>query len=274
MVFLFSRRIACHMSSGKWGRKKLFGNDVLRVIIGLLIFDQITSPRFLVGCCNGSYQQGKQMNYLGKRGRENVKLIKQKMNQLIKILLDHPDKIERFFLWFLQSAIIFWGISFFMGYNILQITSVDGSLEFNFTGQLLALRLATYLLIFAISWIIIWGLLADLLILISFRAFNWIIRQIRVILWYIFLSIFYPVILALSIFTIINKPRPFWKSTKKDEDAYKTNDFHAKTRQLTKDLEFFFELNNWTKSAKGSELLLEIISFEKGEFFRSRMIRW
>lgn len=196
------------------------------------------------------------------------------MNQIVKVLLDHPDKIERFFLWFLQSAILIWGMSFFLGYNILQITSVDGSLEFNFTGQLSALRLATYLLIFTISWIIVWGILADLLIHFSFRILNWGIRQIRVILWYILLPIFYLVFLVLSLFKIINKPRPFWQSTKKDDDEYKPNEFHAKTQQLTKDLEFFFELNKWTKSAKGSELLLEIISFEQGEFIRSRMIRY
>lgn len=197
------------------------------------------------------------------------------MNQIVKVLLDHPDKIERFFLWFLQSAIIIWGMSFFMGYNILQITSVEGSLEFNFTGQLSALRLATYLLIFTISWIVVWGMLADLLINVSFRLLNWVIRQIRTILWNIFLAFLYLILWVLSLFKFIQKPRSFWKSTKNDEDdTYKPNEFHAKTQKLTKDVDFFFEMNKWTKSAMGSELLLEIISFEEGEFIRSRMIRY
>jgi len=197
------------------------------------------------------------------------------MNQLLKILLDHPDKTERFFIWFLQSAIIIGGMSYFFGYNIVQIKSENGTLEFNVIGQLSALRLATYFLVFTISWIIIWGVVADLIIQSLFHLLNWIFRQIRNFLLELYLVIVKKNLAIFSFFKIIQKRKLDRDLANYDEDLkYQPNEFIVKTQKLNKDFEFFFELNKWTKSTLGSEILLEIISFEKRDFIHSRMIRY
>ena len=66
------------------------------------------------------------------------------MNQLLKTLLDHPDKIERILLWILQSSVIVWGLSVFFDLNLLELTVDEGDLEISFPNDVTAIQLAFY----------------------------------------------------------------------------------------------------------------------------------
>lgn len=198
------------------------------------------------------------------------------MNSILKILLDHPAKVEKIFLWFLQSAIIIWIMSSFFGYNVIDIKFVQGHLETNFVMSLSAINLATCLLLFTLSWILIWGFLADLLFQLLFVSMNWIIRQFITLLKLLFNSFLYPILLMLSWFKIVKKPKLFWKKDNNSESSSIEDDnvFQIRMNQQLVDMELFSFLNKWTKSAIGSEFVLELISMEKGEFIQSRMIRY
>lgn len=193
------------------------------------------------------------------------------MNQLLKIAFDNPDKIEKIFLWIVQTLIILWLSPLILNgvINSNFSHSKDAFLDLFFLQKLSPINLACYLLIFALSWILIWHVFADLIINLIFLLLNGLVRIITKIIVFVLRIIYYSLRFCLYKVRIGNSPRKFWV---KSDTEYIDN--YPQKSKVNEEIEFFYFINRLTKSAFGSQMLLTILTYEKANFINSRIIRY
>lgn len=195
------------------------------------------------------------------------------MNQFFKIALDHPAKAEKVFLWLLQSLLIFWFLSTVFNLQLGFCIADSGSFYINqeCIKSVSLLDIAFYLVVYALSWFVVWEFLADLVIKLTFILFNSVIRLIRKILGQILLALVYIVMYFLSSIKLINKPKKYWEKPKKEKSD---DDYFNKMIELRESLGGINFVNKLTNSAIGSKTLLNTILHEKRHFIQSRVIRY
>lgn len=196
------------------------------------------------------------------------------MNLLIKIALDYPAKAEKIFLWILQALIICWILSFVPEISLSNclFTSSTSLISEDCLKQISALKIATYLSLFTVCWIIIWGAFADIIVKFLFKRLEWVLDKIvRVLL---FITILIPVYIYQYIKSSIKgleKPETIWNFK---EYKINYNENYQDRIEVNESLKFFFKLDNSLDSNYGTELLLTILLHEETDFVKSRVIRY
>lgn len=194
------------------------------------------------------------------------------MDQFFKVALDQPAKAEKAFLWFLQSLIVLWILSVFFGWPIEYYFENGDKLKSDHASDSIsAIDFAAFLVVFAITWLLLWLIFVDFLVQLLFYLLNRIIRVVRRIFRYIFTAIFYGIRMLLSIIHLCRKPEKFWKKNNVEEGE---ESYFSKMSDLRDILSGFTFLNKITNSVMGYDGLLQVISYEKGEFVQSRVIRY
>lgn len=194
------------------------------------------------------------------------------MNQFFKIALDYPAKAEKVFLWVLQSLLIFWVLSSFFNidFGLCLTNKEDAFINSDCLKAISAINIATYIIVYVLTWFIVWEFLADLIVISIFFLLNRVIRLI----WLGIIEILYHVLFALKyslgLIKIVKKPK--YKKKAKVEDI--GIEYYDKMIELRKSIDPFTFINKITDSAIGSINLLNIISYEKGQFIQSRVIRY
>lgn len=194
------------------------------------------------------------------------------MNQFFKIALDYPAKAEKVFLWVLQSLLVFWILSsiFNIDFGLCLTNIEDAFITSDCLKAISAIDIATYIIVYVLTWFIVWEFLADLIVRLIFFLLNKVIRLIWLGIIEILYHIFFAIKYCLSYISIGKKP----KYKKKDKVEDTGIEYYDKMLQLRKSLEAFAFMNKVTDSAVGSINLLNIISHEKGQFIQSRVIRY
>lgn len=191
------------------------------------------------------------------------------MNNFIKTALDHPAKIERIFMWLMQTLILVWLFSLVFGVSLeSDYLSQDFSSLLKTTS---ALKVATILILFVGSYFIVWELLADALVKYVFAFFGKLLDwTFRLVLFFLYLFTFFPIKYFRYLLNRNKNTTPivFNKSSRKAE-----ND-SEKLLHLKQSFEFFHVVNKKTDSSLGSELLLKFSEFEQSDFIHSRVIRY
>lgn len=196
------------------------------------------------------------------------------MNLLIKIALDNPAKAEKIFLWILQALIVIWLITFFpvISFSKCLFASTDSLINVECLNQISALKIATYLTVFTICWVLLWGILADLIVKFLFKRLEWVMDKIvSIVLFVIVLLPVYFYQYLKSRFKGLEKPESIWKFK---DSKIPSNEYNQDRIEVNESINFFFKLDNTLDSNIGTELLLTIILHEKSDFVKSRVIRY
>lgn len=193
------------------------------------------------------------------------------MNQFFKIALDHPAKAEKIFLWVLQSILIYWFLSVVFNIQYIDCFNDSGNFQNDCINSVTSLDIAFFLIIYAVTWFIVWELIADLAVKLVFLLFNRIISFLSRLLGQLLLIVLYVLWRFLAIFKIVQKPKKYWqKPNTEKSDVEHIN----KMNSLREDLGAFDYINTVTNSSVGYRSLLSILSHEKAQFIQSRVIRY
>jgi hypothetical protein len=171
------------------------------------------------------------------------------IKHFIDILLDQPGKAEKIFLWTLQALITLWGFSL-VGFDIVSIVK---------NGESSLLNTTTNIILFTIVWSVAWGGLIDLLVVTLFYLLNPIIRFIRKAPVYLIRLIFFKLKLT-------KKPKFVWKQ--------QINHFPVDYTELMSLLDGVKIIDRVTRSSNGSTNMLKILSYNKKQFIKTRIIRY
>ena len=111
-------------------------------------------------------------------------------NQIIDILLERPEKVERMVILLLKTLITTWILNLFIVYFESDSLSMDeDSINFaslEFLDKISALKSAGYIVLFIILWFILWEILANWLLPSICKLLVWIIQIFLIIIPIIF----------------------------------------------------------------------------------------
>ncbi len=197
-------------------------------------------------------------------------------NQIIDILLERPEKVERMVLLLLKTLITAWILNLIIIHVApLCLTIDDKSVDLvslAFLSKVSALKSAVYIVSFIVLWIMLWGILANLVLPIICKLFFWILQFFLILIPIIVLSL-----------AIVGYRKVFKKPVKEKAviDTEKTSGTQRLFNKLNDEnrnrfffgsLFIFHYMNTVSKSSIGSELLYEIMEHEKTDFYRSRIL--
>jgi hypothetical protein len=199
-------------------------------------------------------------------------------NQVIDILLEKPDKVERIVLLLLKTLISVWGLNlvllYFQPTFAIGFSDSQSILSFDFFKDFSAIRMATYLVLFIVFWVLIWEVFANWLLPFLCKLFVWITQIVLLVVPMIIIGL------------IVMGYRYLFKRPVKEEvisDNEKltwTQNFFAKlndenrTRFFFGSLFTFHFINTISKSSAGSEFLYLIMEHEKTDFVKSRILAY
>lgn len=191
------------------------------------------------------------------------------MEHFLKLFLEHPERLEKLIINALRFLVTYWVLSFIL----IEALPFSGGIKISSEIDLVKLsKISTYslslgLILFIITWIILWWLVAIVIIPFLIKGIGLIIQWSLIIL---IQAIRIMILYAIWPFTGIKKLPKFLYVARKKQDSFSDN-YSKKSTDFNILLRSFDNLNRWTDSAIGSEILLFIIEHEKVWFVKSRV---
>lgn len=197
-------------------------------------------------------------------------------NQIIDILLEKPEKVERIILLLLKTLISAWGLNLLLLYfqpsYAITFTDTQNILSFDFLKEFSAFRAATYLVLFIVFWMLLWEAFANWLLPLLCKLFVWITQIVLLVIPAVMVG------LIAMMYRFLFKRSFKGKAAPDYEKLTGTQKFFAKlydenrTRFFFGSLSTFHFVNTITKSSAGSEFLYLIMEHEKTDFVKSRIL--
>lgn len=201
-------------------------------------------------------------------------------DKLFSTALDEPKKLERYFLWLLQSLLTIGALEIIFDwllhsdkkcYNLCCTITSGNIFSPNVLETISPFHLATYLVIFALTWIIFWELLSNWLSMLIVKLIDVVFGiSTRIVLTPIAFMLWI-IRFALAFLRKEDKPRKFWK---KEGESENETVFYRRLKRLRKKFEVFDYIENSIGTPTPYGLFLLIADHEKTDIIRTRVFRY